>query len=139
MPQSPRLDQCRLIDEISLVDDDGEPLSDVRRVPACVGRQSERCAPLVDPCPTVGEPEPDLERRVADGLDERVAHAPRLDPAELDDQVADGPPCPVHEEHPRDAEAHPCPDPDEVEPLLLVLPPEIEGPEVGVCDEGEDW
>ena len=70
------------------MDDDREPLADVRRVPSLAGRQVERLALLVDPGVAIGKPEPDLERRVADGPGERVAHLPRLDVVQLHDEVA---------------------------------------------------
>ena len=60
----------------------------------------------------IGQPEADLERRVADSPRERVAHLPRLDVVQLDDEIADVAARSLDEEepresdHPEDAEGH---------------------------------
>ena len=53
-----RLQQRGLVDEVSLVDDHGQPLADVRGVPALFGRQVERLAALVHPGAAVGNQSP---------------------------------------------------------------------------------
>jgi hypothetical protein len=98
------LEERRLVDEVELVDDDGEPVADVRGVPSLAGRQVEPLALLVDPGLAIGKPEADLERGVADGTGERVAHLPRLHVIELHDEVAHVGASALHEEEPGQAD-----------------------------------
>ena len=95
-----RLEERGLVDEVELVDDDGEPVADVGRVAALAGRQVQRLALLVDPRPAVREPEPDLQRWVSDGTGERLANLSRLHVVELDDEIAHVRARPLDEEQP---------------------------------------
>ena len=69
--------------------------------PSAGGRRSGSPT-LVHPCPAIGQPEPDLQRRVADGACERLPHLPRFHLVQLHDDVADVAARSLDEEQPRE-------------------------------------
>ena len=115
-------EQRLLVGQVRVVHDRGELIADQGHRSA--GRLGDLdLAPLlVDPGAAVGEPECELERRVADRSCERVADAAGLDVPELDDEVADGAAsAPREEDADRESNRDATPD-GAIEPEQCLLP-----------------
>ena len=109
---------------------DRQPLTDIGRVAALSGRQLERFALLVHPRLPVGQPEPDLERRITNRPRQRRPHLPRLHMIQLHHQIPHIPARPLNEEQARE----PDHDEDDVghehDRVLLERPDDVGAPQV---------
>jgi hypothetical protein len=80
-------EEAGLVEEVAIVHEHGEPVTDVRDGAGTIGRETDLASVLVCPHAAVGQPEAEDERRIAKRPRQRRSHVPGLDLAQLDNQV----------------------------------------------------
>jgi hypothetical protein len=86
-----RLEQRRLVEKDRIVDDRGQVGADVGDRSVIAGGEVDGTPGLVHPLLSLGQPQCELQARVADRPRERVSHVAGTGAAQLDDEVADRP------------------------------------------------
>ena len=140
-----RLQQPRLVEQITVVDQHRETIPEIGDPTRAVGRHGEFATLLVHPDTTLRQPQPKHKRRVTQRARERITYLARLDLTKLDDQIGDSP---ASVPHPRETKRRggsgkpETAPPAEVEPivpgLVLVRMDRDVGEIEGVGDRHED-